>query len=532
MHIAALAIAIMSPAQDQQKVPLYDGLGDHHHEISTDVPLAQTYFDQGIRLTYAFNHPEAIRSFEEAARLDPSCAICWWGSAFAYGPNINAPMDETAGVKAHEAISKAVALMSGASEQEQAYIRALALRYSNRSAAQNPSRDSAYARAMEELSGKYPADDDAQVLWADAVMNLSPWDYWVSKQEPRPMMAQAIRALETVLARNPDHAGACHLFIHTVEEAQPQRAVPCAERLGQLMPGAGHIAHMPGHIYIRVGRYADAIDRNIHATHADNAIMNDIAPDGIYRIGYVPHNHHFMWFAATLAGRSELALRAAEQTAKIAVPELASVPSVQQFMVTPLFANIRFERWDAILSDAEPTAGPYPKAMYRHARAVALAAQGSLNEARREHAMMRDIMKDPSLTESVVGFNSPISVLEIAEAVTEGEIAAREKRWDDAIQALQRAAALEDEQTYGEPPDWHLPVRQTLGSVLIAAGKPAEAEKAFLEDLERFPENGWSLLGLARSLEAQHRSAEANEVRARFEKAFQDAAAARELMRY
>jgi tetratricopeptide (TPR) repeat protein len=255
IHIAAIAIALF-PMQDQQKkVPLYDGLGDHHHEISTRVPLAQKYFDQGIRLTYAFNHPEAIRSFEEAARLDPECAICWWGSAFANGPNINAPMDEAAGVKAHEAISKALALMSGASEQEQAYIRALATRYAKSAAAQSPARDSAYAKAMSALAAKYPADDDAQVLWADAIMNLSPWDYWRSKQEPKPMMVDAIRALESVLARNPDHAGACHLFIHTVEEAQPQRAVACAERLASLMPGAGHIAHMPGHIYIRVGRY-------------------------------------------------------------------------------------------------------------------------------------------------------------------------------------------------------------------------------------------------------------------------------------
>jgi tetratricopeptide (TPR) repeat protein len=441
-------------------------------------------------------------------------------------------MDEAAGVKAHEAISKALALMSGASEQEQAYIRALATRYAKSAAAQSPARDSAYVKAMSALAAKYPADDDAQVLWADAIMNLSPWDYWRSKQEPKPMMVDAIRALESVLARNPDHAGACHLFIHTVEEAQPQRAVACAERLASLMPGAGHIAHMPGHIYIRVGRYADAIDRNVHATHADNAIMRDIAPDGIYRVGYVPHNHHFMWFAATLAGRSELALEAAEQTAKIAVPELASVPSVQQFMVTPLFANVRFERWDAILQTDEPTAGPYPKGIYHYARAIALAAKGRSQDAEREHAMLREVMKDRSLEEGVVGFNSPISVLRIAEAVAAGEMAAREQRWDDAIQSLRRAVVLEDEQTYGEPPDWHLPVRHTLGSVLIAAGRPADAEAAFREDLERFPNNGWSLLGLARSLEAQGRKTEAQEALATFEAAFDDAAVARNLMKY
>ncbi|MGH7501627.1 MAG: tetratricopeptide repeat protein [Longimicrobiales bacterium] len=532
LPIATIAIALSTAVQTHEKVPLYDGLGDHHHEISTHVPLAQTYFDQGLRLTYAFNHPEAIRSFEEAAKLDPSCGICWWGSAFAYGPNINAPMDEAAGVKAHEALSKALALMSGASEQEQAYIRALAKRYAATSAAQSPARDSAYARAMGELAKQYPDDDDALVLAADAVMNLSPWDYWLSKEQPKPLMAEAIRSLETVLARSPDHAGACHLFIHSVEEAQPDRAVACADRLGSLMPGAGHIAHMPGHIYIRVGRYGDAIDRNIHATHADSAILKDIVPDGMYRIGYVPHNYHFMWFAATLAGRTQLALKAAQQTAAIATPELVSIPAVQQFMIAPYFANVRFERWDEILAAGEPTIGVYPKGIHHFARTVALAAKGRPADAKRELVMLREVLKDPSLADAVVGFNSGQSVLMIADAFAEGEIAAREKRWDDAVRAFTRAAALEVEQTYGEPPDWHQPVRQTLGSVLLAAGKPAEAEKAFREDLDRFPENGWSLMGLARSLEAQNRTAEAAAAWDRFEKAFQDSDVARTLMVY
>lgn len=531
-QIAVLAIALVSAAQEQGKVPLYEGLGDHHHQISTRVPLAQKYFDQGLRLTYAFNHPEAIRSFEEAARLDPGCAICWWGSALARGPNINAPMDEAAGAKAQEAISRALALIDGASEKERAYIRALAHRYAATASAQSPTRDSAYARAMAELAARYPADDDAVVLWADAVMNLSPWDYWLTDDQPRPDMGIAIRGLETVLARNAGHAGACHLFIHSVEETQPHRAVPCAERLAALMPGAGHIAHMPGHIYIRVGRYADAIDRNIHATHADDAILKDIAPDGSYRVGYVPHNHHFMWFAATMAGRSELALTAARKTAGIATPELAGVPSVQHFLVTPLLADVRFERWDAILAASAPVQGPYPEGIYRYARAIALAATGRHAEAKREHELLRQALKDPSLATAVVGFNTAGPVLAIADAVVEGEIAAREKRWDAAIRSLTRAAQLEDALTYGEPPDWHLPARHTLGSVLIAAGRPVDAERAFREDLDRFPENGWSLLGLARSLEAQGRVDEAAEARGRFERAFQDTGIASKLMNY
>jgi tetratricopeptide (TPR) repeat protein len=545
------ALAVAAGQGQNEKVPLYDGLGDHHYEITTNVPLAQKYFDQGLRLSYAFNHPEAIRSFEEAARLDPACAMCWWGVALALGPNINAPMDAAAGAEAHAAIMKAMERLDGTSAKEQAYIRALAKRYAATAAAQNPSRDSAYARAMGDVVRRMPGDDDAVVLWADALMNLTPWDYWVPSDEakrgtatkpgtvwkpggsqPRPHMVDAIESLQKVLERSPDHAGACHFFIHAVEEAYPERAIACAERLPTLMPGAGHIAHMPGHIYIRVGRYNDAIERNIHAAHADNAILEDIAPDGIYRIGYVPHNHHFLWFAATMAGRTEMALDAARQTASMATKELAALLPVQQFLITPLFADVRFERWDAILASPAPEPGDYTKGVWHYARAIALAGKGRIAEAKQEHAKLRELRAKGSLGDGLVGFNSPASILEIADAVVEGEIAAREQRWDTAIAALRRGVELEDLQTYGEPPDWHVPVRHNLGAVLLAADRPAEAESAFREDLDRFPENGWSLLGLARSLEAQNRNGAARELYERFEKAFADADAARTLMRY
>jgi tetratricopeptide (TPR) repeat protein len=404
---------------------------------------------------------------------------------------------------------------------------------------------------MGALVDRYPQDDDAAVLWADALMNLSPWDYWTPAessggdravkagsvwtpggQQPKPDARNAIEALQRVLDRSPDHAGACHLFIHSVEEAYPERAIPCAERLASLMPGAGHIVHMPGHIYIRVGRYNDAIERNIHAAHADNAILQDIAPDGIYRIGYVPHNHHFLWFAATLAGRTEMALDAARQTTAIATSDLAQLLPVQHFLVTPLFANVRFERWDAIL-EAEPAmAAPYTMGVYHYARALAYAARGRSNDAKQEYAKLRELRTTPALQDGVVGFNTAASILEIADAVVEGEIAAREGRFDDAIRALQRGVELEDAQTYGEPPDWHVPVRHNLGAVLLAANRPVEAEGAFREDLDRFPENGWSLLGLARSLDAQGRTNEARAFEDRFEKAFADADLARGLMKY
>src|SRR5437867_2287501 len=301
--------ALRAPADT---VPLYDNLGNHHHAVTTRVALAQQYFDQGLRLVFGFNHGEAIRAFNEAARLDPNCAICYWGTALAYGPHVNAPMDSAGGVAAWAAVQKAEAHLSTASPQEKAYIRAVAKRYAAGPPANRAPLDSAYARAMAQVVRSRPKDLDAATLYAEAMMDLRPWNYWKQPSgEPYPGTLEIVSQLERVIAADPNHPGACHYYIHAVEAVQPQKAVACAERLASLMPGDGHMVHMPAHIYIRVGRYAEAIQSNVHAVHTDETYIEDQHPAGVYPLGYYPHNLHFLSFAATMSGRSALAIDAA-----------------------------------------------------------------------------------------------------------------------------------------------------------------------------------------------------------------------------
>ena len=512
-------------AAAEERIALYDDLGTLHHAITTASPEAQQYFDQGLRLTYGFNHAEAIRSFQAALTADPACAMCWWGIAFAYGPNINAPMDSAAGVEAHLAIVEAQALTANASEVEQALISALARRYALPPPADRAALDSAWAIAIGEVSMRFRADDDAATLFADALMNLSPWNYWEPGPTPRPGTQTIVGTLERVLDRNPDHPGACHFYIHAVEAAYPERAVPCAERLGALMPGAGHIVHMPAHIYVRVGRWADAITTNEHATHADELHVRDMAPDALYRLGYVPHNFHFIWFAANMAGSSARSLQAAMDVAARVDTTLMRAPglsALQHYLVTPLFAQVRFSRWDDILAAPAPAADlVYPNGVRHYARALALAAQGRLDQAEAELQALQALMTEPWLkSELIWNINSPYAVLETAMHVAAGEIAAKRGDTEGAIRHLHAGVAVEDAMLYDEPPTWHLPVRHNLGAVLLAAGRAREAETVYKEDLMKNPENGWSLFGLAGSLRAQGRTADADAVMARFRAAW------------
>jgi len=330
-------------------VPLYDDLGDYHLGITTSVPLAQRYFDQGIRLYYAFNHAEAVRAFQEAQRLDPDCAMCWWGEALAYGPNINLPMDTPSAESAYAAIRQALARRSGESPLEQALLDALAVRYTADTPEDRAHLDQAYADAMANVVSMYPGNHDSAVLYAEALMDLNPWDYWTTQGTPRPGMDTALGHLEDVITANADHPGACHFYIHAVEEVYPERAVPCAERLAELMPGAGHLVHMPGHIYIRVGRYLDAVATNQHAVHADEAYIQDQNPAiGMYTAGYYPHNYDFMAFAAMMIGQGELAIESARKVTSLLPPELFGSPGMdflQHWSVRPLQMQIRFSRW-------------------------------------------------------------------------------------------------------------------------------------------------------------------------------------------
>ena len=520
-----VAAFLAAPLSGADSVKLYDDLGDHTHAITTSRPLAQRYFDQGLRLTYGFNHAEAIRAFRAAQRLDPTCAMCYWGEALAFGPNINAAMDSASGVAAYRAARAAQERAAAASAEERTLIAAMAARYGADPAAARKARDSAYARAMHDAARRFPASDDAAVLHAEAEMLLSPWDYWAPGKRAKPNARRALDDLERVLARNPDHAGACHYYIHAVEAAHPARALPCAERLPTLMPGAGHVVHMPAHIYIRLGRYADAVDRNVHALHADDQHVADLAPDGVYRLMYNPHNDHFLWFAATMAGREAQALAAARQTARKASPDLMRQPglvALQHYLVTPLFALVRFGRWDAVLAEPAPPADlPYPTAIRHYARALALSAKGRAAEAEGELAALRRARATPGVDALLIwDLNSAGAVLDVAIASVEGELAARKGDAARATERLRRGVALEDAMTYDEPPTWHLPVRHALGAVLLEAGRASEAERVYREDLERHPENGWALVGLAESLRKQGRRREADAASARMKAAW------------
>jgi tetratricopeptide (TPR) repeat protein len=508
----------------QPGVPLYDNLGNLHHAISTKNALAQKYFDQGLRLTYGFNHAEAIRAYAEAARLDPHCAMCYWGVALDYGPNINLPMDADSGVKAYAAVQQALTLLPYASAEEQDYIHAVASRYAAKPEADRAALDRAYADAMGKLARKYPDDLDVQTLYAESLMDLRPWDYWTHDGKPQPGTPIILTTLDKVIQRNPNHPGACHYYIHAVEAAYPEKAVPCADRLASLMPGAGHLVHMPAHIYIRVGRWADAIKANEHAVHTDETYIMDQHPAaGMYPMGYYPHNIHFLGFAASMAGNSAMTLDSARKLARKVDPGMVTqIGLLQTMMVMPLQAEIRFGHWQEILAEpAPPAALHYPTGIWHYARGVAYAMQGHLEKADTELAELQKMMADPALTTLMVDSgNTAAPVLQMASRVLAGEIAAKRGATDAAVRYFTQAAEMEDHLAYVEPPSSPIPVRQQFGAFLLAKGLASKAEAVYRADLTRFPENGWSLYGLAASLRAQGKTAEADAVQARFKRAW------------
>jgi len=505
------------------KVPLYENLGDHHYPVTTGFPLVQHYFDQGLRLYYAFNHQEAIRAFEEAARLDPQCAMCYWGVALAHGPNINAPLEKPAALAAYAAIQKALALESHVTAKERALIQALAVRYAATPPEDRSALDQAYARAMREFTRRFPDDLEGATLYAESLMDLNPWNYWTREGTPRPGTRQVLAQLERVMAGSPNHPGANHFYIHAVEAVNPQRAVGAAERLATLMPGAGHLVHMPGHIYVRVGRYEDAIKANEHAVHADESFIRDQSPAfGIYVAGYYPHNYDFLAFAASMIGRSAQSIAAAEKMATVAPVELLREPGmtfVQHHQTRHLQLKVRFGRWNDIRKATQPPADlPHARAIWHYAQGRALAATGDPKGAAEHLARVEDAARNPQFASQRLEFNTSGAVLSIAVKVLSGHVALAEKNYARAIVELREAARLEDALTYGEPPEWTVPVRQELGVALLEAGYPAQAEKVFREDLKRFPANGWSLHGLSRALRAQNRDGDAETVEKDFEK--------------
>jgi tetratricopeptide (TPR) repeat protein len=514
-----------SKAEPLVGATLLVGLGDYHFPITSGQPQVQRWFDQGLMLTFGFNHDAAERSFLKATELDPGCAMCWWGAALVLGPHVNGGMDPANNPVAWTRLQHALALAPGASKREQEFIRALAARYAEDPPPDRRPLDEAYARSMGLLVQARPADLDAAVLYAEALMDLQPWDYYDAQLQPKGNTATIVATLESVLARDPNHAGALHLYVHAVEaSANPQRGVVAADRLRALIPGSGHLVHMPAHIYSRVGRWHDAVLANQRAIEADNAYLDTCRGNtrGLYPLGYVPHNHHFLWFAASMEGASEVAHEAALQTAaRVNLPDLMRQPGfagLQHYWMTPWFDRVRFGRWNEIVEQPNPAPDlPYVTAIWHYAQAMADVRQGRLESASRHHADLARLAADPAMEKLTVWDRySLANAARIAERTVAAELALARKDPEAAIAALREAVVIEDSIPYDEPPGWHAPVRQTLGAVLLATHRPAEAELVYREELRRNPDNGWSLRGLSDSLAAQKRMDEARQAEQQF----------------
>lgn len=509
------------------RAPRLQKVGDHSFPVTTKSEQAQLFMSQGLNLTYGFNHAEAGRAFAEAARLDPDLAMAHWGQALVLGPNINAPMMPDDEPRALDHIRKAQSLKDKASPRERDYIDALAVRYTGKKEDRSAA-DQAYAGAMRALHEKYPEDLDAATLYAESLMDLQPWNYWTRAGTPYGQNAAIHSALANVLESNPSHPGALHYWIHFWEASNtPERAEAEADRLLPLAPAAGHLVHMPGHIYQRVGRYNDAVKANQLAIAADEDYITQCRAQGLYPLGYYPHNIHFLWFGATMAGASRLALEAADKTAaSIPVEALKEAPLLQTFLLTPDYARVRFGKWDEILAAPAPRADTlFTRGVRHYARGMALIRTKDLNGAGKELEAVRKIAADPKLIEAPtsMSLNQADSVLRVAISVLEGELAAAKGDYDSAIAHLDRAVRYQDALIYTEPDDWHQPVRHNLGAVLLQAGRPVEAESVYWDDLRVHPKNGWALYGLAQSLRAQGKLDQAKQVEAQFKEVWADA---------
>jgi tetratricopeptide (TPR) repeat protein len=490
---------------------LLTNLGNLTYPVTTTA-AAQPWFNQGLRFYWAFNHEEAVRSFREAERLDPACAMCAFGQALALGPNINAPMDPAVGAQALEIVQRAAGL-SGKNGREAAMISALRLRYApgvDRAAA-----DSAWSTAIAKVADAHPGDLELKALTAEAIMDLSPWNYW-SNGQPRAQTTAMLKQIDDVLAVSPDHPGACHLLIHAVEANDPERAVGCAERLASLMPGAGHLVHMPAHIYIRLGRYAEAIKINEHAVHADQHLFEGPGKaNGFYGLAYYPHNWHFMSFAAAMDNNRAVAMKAARETAKAITVQVArDVPAVEPVGAITWYTMVTFGDWSGILAEPMPPADlRFTSGMAYYARGMAFGAERRWAEARAALDSVQRIAKAFPEGETRIA-------LEIAALALEGEIQMRSGRAKQAVATLTQATALEDKLNYTEPPTWYYPIRQSLGKAQLLAGDAVAAEATYRYDLKQFPGNGWSLIGLHQSLVKQGRTEDAARVSAQVEEAW------------
>jgi tetratricopeptide (TPR) repeat protein len=498
------------------------GLGSHHHRISTSRPEAQRLFDQGLVLVYAFNHGQAIRLFQRAAELDPKAAMPLWGVALAYGPNINDfEMDRARAATADTYVKRALAVSPPGLDRERAYIEALARRYSSDPNADLKKLQIDYKDAMGALARRYPDDLDAQTLYAESLMDLRPWQLWTRDGRPSEVTEEVIRVLESVLKRNPLHPGANHYYIHAMEASpRPEQALASARRLETLVPAAGHLVHMPAHIYARTGRFVAAIDSNAAAAAIDERFIERTkTPRGMYPLMYYNHNIHFESYAATMAGRYERARQTADKLAANVGPYISEMPMVEAFVPQQYYVRLRFGKWDGLLALPPPAAAlKLTTIVWHYARAFALAAQGDLPRARADRQLfLTGTMQTPA--ETPVGtLNTAGQLFAVARELLDGRMAASAGDRAAAIVHYKAAVHAEDALAYDEPPTWYYPVRETLGAALLAGGSPVEAEQVFREDLRNNPGNGRSLFGLWKSLEAQGNGVAAARAHAEFDR--------------
>ena len=515
------------PEASKPGAPALAGYGDHHHPITTSNPQTQAFFDQGVRLLFAFNHAEAIRSFREASRLDPNCAMCWWGVAFALGPNINLPMQPDAIAPAIAAVQMARALEPHASPEEVAWVEAVAARYSPDPKADRHALDEAFAQAMAKVWAQYPNDLDAGVFYAESMMDTQPWDYWQDDHKtPKGHGAEIDAALDSVLKREPLHPGALHLYIHAMEASTtPERAEAAADKLEPLMPAAGHIVHMPSHIYFRVGRYADAVKVNTLAAQKDEDYIAACKAQGFYPLAYYSHNIHFLWTSSEMLGRYQAAEDAAQRLQRAAAAGAsmaAGLPPVQLYLLVPVVTDIRFGKWDKALAEPIPPADrKLDVAMSHYARGFAFADKRQFKRAAQERAQLA-AMIDKKDFAAIDAFGVPgTKMAQLGLTLIDGEIARLRGRTAAALAEFKQANELYNAIPYTEPDYWHQPVSHIYGAALLAAHKPAEAEAVYRDSLKDHRIDGWALFGLAQALEAQGKTAEAAEMRKEYAAAWQ-----------
>jgi len=529
--LAVLSIFGAAPAQQHEMqspakaVTLMPGLGNLHHPVTTGKPQAQEFFDQGLRLIYAFNHEEATRSFQHAADLDPNLAMAYWGVAESLGPNYNDPDSDNARFQqACQSIQKAVALAPSATLGEQAYIQAMAKRFPADPKADRRRAGEIYRDAMREVVKRFPDDLDAATLFAESSMDLSAWALWHSDGTPAPGTDEIIATLESVIRRDPTHMGAIHYYIHAVEASpNPERALAGAEKLASLAPAAGHLVHMPAHVYIRTGDFDAAVKANEQAAAADRAYIQSSGAQGMYPLMYYSHNLHFLAMAASMDGDYAAASKASAMLAAHVGPSVKDMPPLESFMTVPIAVEIRFHKWDEILQLPQPDPAMKFTTFYGHfARGMALAAEGKAAEAEAEYRIVAETERQTSPDEI---FDAPVNnklkdILKIAENVLAAKIAVARHDAASATALLSEAVAIQDSLNYNEPQDWFFPVRESLGADLLQSGKAAEAEKIFRADLQRNPRNPRSLFGLCQALKAQNETYDARFVEKEFQTAW------------